>query len=145
MPRGCANAPLGGTALAEPGGAPGSVPDIHEHYKGNTMNKTLATLLATTAASLCIGAHAAEAAASAPLLDHAEAKDLKNQSDAHYKAHKKEADARLDLNKADCKSELKGAVARACKDDAKAQARKEKADAKLVNKAEKADVDGAAK
>jgi hypothetical protein len=104
------------------------------------MNKTLAALLATTATALCLGAHAADVATPAPVLDHAEAKDMKNQSDAQYKASKKEADARLARNKADCKSELSGGVEGACKGDAKAQAKKEKADAKLMNKAEKADI-----
>ena len=36
-----------------------------------------------------------DVAAPAPVLDHAEAKDMKNQSNAQYKASKKEADARL--------------------------------------------------
>ena len=128
------------------------------------MNKTLATLLAATAAScVSLGAYAQAPAADAPAtttttttvttdtietrvippapgLTHSENKDLKTQSKAQYNARKNLAEANHDLNKADCKVSSDGAVERACKGDARAQERKEKADAKLIHAEEKADI-----
>lgn len=98
------------------------------------MNKTVIALLTAAAATLSMGAYAADE------LTHSQADALKDQSNAQYKADKKMADANLDVNKADCKTEFSGGVKRACKADAKAQAKQDKADAKLVNKAEKADI-----
>lgn len=115
----------------------GSAPHIGHHHRKNTMNKTLIALLAAVAATLSIGAQAADADAT---LTHSQAADLKTQSNADYKANKKIADADHAVNKADCKTTLSGGTERACKKDAKAQAKLDKADAKLVNKSEKADI-----
>jgi hypothetical protein len=106
------------------------------------MNKSLATLAAIAAASFSLGALAQADATvhAAPPLTHAQARDAKNQADAHYDAAKKEADARLDLDKANCESSLNGAQERACKDDAKAAANKEKADAKVQKEDTKASI-----
>ena len=130
------------------------------------MNKTLATLLAATAAaSFSLGAQAQDAAVQpgtpgtttttttvttdttetrvvppAPGLTHSQAKDLKAQSTAEYKARKNIAEANHDLNKGDCKVNADGAVERACKADARALERKQKADAKLIHEQEKADI-----
>jgi hypothetical protein len=127
------------------------------------MNKTLATLLAATAASclsLGVQAQTTDAGAAttttttvttdtvetkvippAPGLTHSESKDLKTQSNAQYSARKNIAEANHNLNKADCKVSSDGAVARACKGDARAQEKKEKADAKLIHAEEKANID----
>jgi hypothetical protein len=94
--------------------------------------KTIAPLLSAVAAALSLTlAHAAD-----PGLSSSEAKDLKNQSEAQYKARQKQAEAREDLDKADCKSSLTGAAERACNKSAKMAAKKDKADAKTVHEAE---------
>jgi hypothetical protein len=132
------------------------------------MNKTLATLFAATAAAgISLGAQAQGAQPqpqpgtpgtttttttittdttetkvipAAPGLTHPQAKDLRVQSTADYKARKNIAEANHDLNKGDCKVNADGAVERACKADARAQEKKEKADAKLIHEQEKADI-----
>lgn len=126
------------------------------------MNKSLATVLAATVTCLGLAAHAQDlkpgdpnttttttttvttdtvVPTPSPGLSKAEGKDLRNQSEAQYKARKKIADANLDLNKADCESTSTGAVKRACKSDAKAQAKKDKADAKVIHTEEKSAID----
>jgi hypothetical protein len=107
------------------------------HRRKLPMNKTLLALLAAAAATLSIGAQAADADAT---LTHSQAADLKTQSNADYKASKKIADADHAVNTADCKTTLGGGTERACRKDAKAQAKLDKADAKMQNKAEKADI-----
>ena len=134
------------------------------------MNKSLATLLATTAAAtFSIGAYAQSTDVApgtpgtttttttvttdtvetkmvpAPGITKSEAKDLKTESKGDYKARKNIAEANHDLNKADCKVNSDGAVERACKADARAQEKKEKADAKLIHKTEQQDIDAVTK
>ena len=134
------------------------------------MNKTLATLLATTAAAtFSIGAYAQSTDVApgtpgtttttttvttdtvetkmvpAPGITKSEARDLKTESKADYKARKNIAEANHDLNKADCKVNSDGAVERACKADARAQEKKEKADAKLIHKTEQQDINAVTK
>lgn len=94
--------------------------------------KTVATLLSAIAATLSLTlAHAAD-----PGVSNSEAKDLKNQSEAQYKARQKQAEAKEDLDKADCKSSLSGSAERACQNSAKMAAKKNKADAKTVHESE---------
>ena len=136
------------------------------------MNKSIATLLATTAAAtFSIGAYAQSTDTTpapgtpgtttttttvttdtietrmvpAPGVTKSQAKDLKTESKADYKARKNIAEANHDLNKADCKVNSDGAVERACKADARAQERKEKADAKLIHKTEQQDINAVTK
>ncbi len=136
------------------------------------MNKSLATLVATFAvAGFSLAAHAQSTDAAtapgtpgtttttttvttdttetkmvpAPGVTHAQAKDLKTESKADYKARKNIAEANHDLNKADCKVTTDGAVERACKADARAQEKKEKADAKLIHKQETQDINAVTK
>ena len=99
------------------------------------MNKTISTVIAASAAWLCLSAQAADTEKTAPEagLTRSEAKDLKNQSEAQFKARKKVAEAKEELNKADCKSALDGSAKRACDQSAKAAAKSEKADAKTVH------------
>jgi hypothetical protein len=73
-------------------------------------------------------------------LTKGEQKDLKNQSEADYKARKKIADANLDENKAACENAAYGSLERACKKDAKVEAKKDKADAKVIHESEKVDI-----
>ncbi len=134
------------------------------------MNKTLSTLLVTAAAAgFSMGAIAQDAQTApgtpgtttttttvttdtietkmvpAPGVTKAEAKDLKIESKADYKARKNIAEANHDLNKADCKVNSDGAVERACKADARAQEAKDKADAKLIHKQETQDINAVTK
>ncbi len=135
------------------------------------MNKSLATLLATAAAAtFSLGAYAQTTdtpvpgtpgtttttttvttdtietkMVPAPGVTKSEAKDLKTESKADYKARKNIAEANHDLNKADCKVNTSGAVERACKADARAAEKKEKADAKLVHKQETQDINAVTK
>ena len=134
------------------------------------MNKSLATLLATAAAAtFSIGAYAQDAQPApgtpgtttttttvttdtietkmvpAPGVTKSEAKDLKTESKADYKARKNIAEANHDLNKADCKVNADGAVERACKADARAQEKKDKADANLIHKSETQDINAVTK
>jgi len=73
-------------------------------------------------------------------LTQPEARDLKADSKADYKARKQVAEANEDLQRADCKTTFEGGVERACKKQAKAAAKHDKADAKLIHEAEKADI-----
>jgi len=134
------------------------------------MNKSLNTLLvAAAAAGFSLGAYAQDAQPApgtpgtttttttvttdtietkmvpAPGITKSQAKDLKTESTADYKARKNIAEANHDLNKADCKVNADGAVERACKADARAQEKKEKADAKLIHKQETQDIDAQTK
>jgi len=136
------------------------------------MNKSILTLLATAAAaSFSLGAYAQSTDAMpapgtpgtttttttvttdtietkmvpAPGVTKSEAKDLKTESKADYKARKNIAEANHDLNKAGCKVNTDGAVERACKADARAQEKKEKADAKLIHKQEQQDINAVTK
>jgi len=134
------------------------------------MNKSLTTLLVTAAvAGFSLGAHAQDAQPApgtpgtttttttvttdtietkmvpAPGITKSQAKDLKIESTADYKARKNIAEANHDLNKADCKVGSDGAVERACKSDARAQEKKEKADANLIHKQETQDINAQTK
>ena len=134
------------------------------------MNKTLVTYLATAAvATFSIGAQAQDAQPApgtpgtttttttvttdtvetrmvpAPGITKSQAKDLKTESKADYKARKNIAEANHDLNKGDCKVNTDGAVERACKADARAQEKKDKADAKLIHKTEQQDINAQTK
>jgi hypothetical protein len=108
------------------------------------MNKTLATLLATTAALWGLSAQAASNAATTTAtqpMTSGQAGDMKKQADAQYKAAKDKADANYEMNKAKCQTMTPHAVKSACEDDAKAEANKEKADAKVADETQKADID----
>ncbi|HET9644658.1 MAG TPA: hypothetical protein VFP68_15200 [Burkholderiaceae bacterium] len=72
-----------------------------------------------------------------PALTKQEAKDLKTQSDAAYKARKHVADANHDINKGDCEVAADGSTERACKKEARAAKKQEKAQAKTLHEAEK--------
>ena len=134
------------------------------------MNKSIATLLVTAAAAgFSMGAYAQDPQPApgtpgtttttttvttdtvetkmvpAPGVTKSEAKDLKTESKAEYKARKNIAEAHHDLNKADCKVNSEGAVERACKADARAQEKKDKADAKLIHKQETQDINAVTK
>src|ERR1700712_5752449 len=134
------------------------------------MNKSIATLLATAAvAAFSMGAYAQDAQPApgtpgtttttttvttdtietkmvpAPGVTKSQAKDLKTESKAEYKARKNIAEANHDLNKADCKGNSNGSVERACKADARAQEKKDKADAKLIHKSETQDINAVTK
>jgi hypothetical protein len=134
------------------------------------MNKSLTTLLVSAAvAGFSMGAYAQDAQPApgtpgtttttttvttdtietkmvpAPGVTKSEAKDLKTESKAQYKARKNIAEANHDLNKADCKVNADGAVERACKADARAQEKKDKADAKLIHKQETQDINAVTK
>ena len=134
------------------------------------MNKSLATLIATAAAAtFSLGAYAQSSDPApgtpgtttttttvttdtvetkmvpAPGVTYAEAKDMKIESKADYKARKNIAEANHDLAKADCKVNSDGSVERACKADARAQEKKDKADAKLIHKQETQDINAVTK
>jgi hypothetical protein len=134
------------------------------------MNKTLTTLLVTAAAAgFSLGAYAQDAQPApgtpgtttttttvttdttetkmvpAPGITKSQAKDMKIESTADYKARKNIAEANHDLNKADCKVGSDGAVERACKSDARAQEKKDKADANLIHKQETQDINAQTK
>lgn len=105
------------------------------------MNKTLTATLAAVAATLCFSVSAADTAT----ITNGEAKDLKIQSEAHFKARKKVAEANEDLNKADCKTALEGSAKRACEKSAKAAAKSHKADAKMMHESQEKAIDDAKK
>jgi hypothetical protein len=70
-----------------------------------------------------------------------QARDLKTESKAEYKARKKVADAQEDLDVADCKtSNLDSKTERDCKHDAKQLSKDAKKEAKQIHKDEKADI-----
>ena len=134
------------------------------------MNKSLTTLLVTAAAAgFSMGAFAQDAQPApgtpgtttttttvttdtvetkmvpAPGISKSQAKDMKIESKADYKARKNIAEANHDLNKADCKVSSDGSVERACKADARAQEKKDKADANLIHKQETQDINAQTK
>lgn len=104
------------------------------------LSTAFASILATAAASICLVSGAVAQDTSSPELTKDQAKDLKTQSDADYKARKKIADAKADLNTADCKTSTEGGVQRACKTSVKGVEKQDKANAKMVHEAEKADI-----
>jgi hypothetical protein len=69
-------------------------------------------------------------------ISRSEAKDLKTQSEAQYKARNKVAEAQETLNRADCKTALEGSAKRACEKTAKSAAKTQKSAAKTVHEAE---------
>lgn len=69
-------------------------------------------------------------------LTRTEAKDLKTQSEAEFKAQKKVVDANAELAEADCKTSLDGSAKRACKKAVKHHAKAAKAEAKMVHESE---------
>ncbi len=103
------------------------------------MNQTpISRAFTAVAASLllCLSARAADdakAATDAAGISKTEAKDLKTQSEAQYKARKHVAEANETLGKADCKTALEGSAKRACEKGAKAAAKSDKADAKTLH------------
>ena len=113
-----------------------------------TLNKLIVPFM--TAGALCFGMAVQAAEMDPPMSDpkkvttpqitRAEAKDLKTQADAEYKARKKIAEANRELNKAECKTELEGGTERACKKGAKYEAKQDKANAKQIHEAEKAEI-----
>jgi hypothetical protein len=106
------------------------------HPGASTMfKKTASTLFVTAASAFCFAALAADPASDATLTK-SEAKDLKTQSEAQYKARKNVAEANQDLNKGDCKTALEGSAKRACLKSAKASAKSDKADAKTLHEVE---------
>ena len=74
-----------------------------------------------------------------------EAKDLKTQSEAQYKARKNVAEANEDLSKGDCKTDLEGSAKRACNKAARAAAKRDKAAAKLLHEKEEQQIRDATK
>lgn len=110
------------------------------------MNTQIKTLLAATATCFSLSVMAAEATTTLPsdpggALTSQEARDLKTQNKADYKAHKKVADANKDLEVADCKTAgLEAKDERDCKHDAKLNAKATKHDAKEVYKDNKAGI-----
>jgi hypothetical protein len=101
---------------------------------------SLASVFATAALGLCSTAFAAD-----PTLTKDEAKDLKTQSEAVYKARKNVAEANEDLNKGDCKTALEGSAKRACNKSARASAKSDKAAAKTVHEKEEQQIKDATK
>ncbi len=89
-------------------------------------------------AAFTLPVYAADDAAKAPDagLTRTEAKDLKTQSEADYKAQKKVVDANAEMAEADCKTSLEGGAKRACKKAVKHHAKAGKAEAKMVHEAE---------
>ncbi|RZL03112.1 MAG: hypothetical protein EOP36_06190 [Rubrivivax sp.] len=70
-----------------------------------------------------------------------QARDLKTESKAEYKARKKVAEAQEGLDVADCKtSNLDSKNERDCKHDAKQMSKESKKEAKQIYKEEKADI-----
>ncbi len=103
---------------------------------------TLQALLIATAAYAALPAIAAdEVTPTTPSITKEEARDLKTESKAEYKARKKISDAKKDLDVADCKtSGLESKEERDCKKEAKDTAKSYKKHAKEVYKDEKADI-----
>lgn len=108
---------------------------------------TASAFIAAAAATFCLSAVAADPAtpASDPALTQGEAKDLKTQSEAHYKARKNIAEANEDLARGDCKTALEGSAKRACEKSAKASAKSDKAAAKAVHEIEEQKIKDAIK
>lgn len=102
---------------------------------------TLQAILVTTAAYLSFPAMADTGTPATPGLTKQEAKDLKTESKADYKARNKITDAQKDLDLADCKtSGLDSKTERDCKKDAKDSAKASKKHSKDIYKDEKADI-----
>lgn len=99
------------------------------------LNKTASTLIVTAVSAFCFAALAADPSSEATL-SKTDAKDLKTQSEAQYKARKNVAEANWDLNKGDCKTALEGSAKRACLKSAKASAKSDKAAAKTLHEVE---------
>jgi len=108
------------------------------------LKRTPSALLVTALSSFCLAAFAADPSTEAAL-SKGEAKDLKTQSEAQYKARKNVAEANEDLNKGDCKTALEGAAKRACLKSAKASAKSDKAAAKTVHELEEQKIKDATK
>ena len=106
------------------------------------MNASLKAILVTTAACLSLGAYAADETITSPTppLTKQEARDLKTQSNAEYKARKDITEAQKELEVADCKTALDGKDERDCKHNAKEAAKESKRTAKDIYKQEKADI-----
>jgi hypothetical protein len=101
------------------------------------MNTSLKAILVTTATAFSLAAYAADTTV-AP--SH-EAKDLKTESKADYKARKNITEAQKELDLADCKtSGLESKDERDCKKSAKDAAKDAKHHAKEIHKQEKADI-----
>lgn len=109
------------------------------------MNRHFTATFAALATAFCLSAHAADDATAGSGISRSEAKDLKTQSEAQYKARKKVAEAQEDLNRADCKTALDGGARRACEKTAKADAKTKKAAAKTVHEAEESAIKDAKK
>lgn len=99
------------------------------------MKKTASALILSAASAFCFAALAADPSSDAAL-NKSEAKDLKTQSEAQYKARKNVAEANEDLNKGNCKTALEGSAKRACLKSAKASAKNDKAVAKTLHEVE---------
>lgn len=102
------------------------------------LKSTASALIIAAASAFCPAAFAADPGAPStdPALSKSEAKDLKTQSEAQYKARKNVAEANEDLNRGDCKTALEGAAKRACVKSAKASAKSDKAAAKTLHEIE---------
>lgn len=108
----------------------------------------LAALVAAAAlATFNSAALAADPAApaSGAAISKSDAKGMKTQSEAQYKARKNVAEANEDLNRGDCKTALEGSAKRACEKSAKAAAKSDKAAAKAVHEIEEKKIKDAAK
>lgn len=99
------------------------------------LKRTASALIITAASAFCLAAFAADPASEATL-SKTEAKDLKTQSEAQYKARKNIVEANQDLNKGDCKTALEGSAKRACLKSARASAKSDKAAAKTLHEVE---------
>ncbi|MGH6648958.1 hypothetical protein [Aquabacterium sp.] len=109
------------------------------------MNANFKYLLAAGTLGLTLSfAHAADNTAMPSgqgTLTSEQARDLKTESKAEYKARKKVAEAQEDLDVADCKtSNLDSKNERDCKHDAKQISKESKKEAKQMYKDEKADI-----
>lgn len=108
------------------------------------MNANIKYILAAGTLGLSLTmAHAADTTAPATegKLTSEQARDLKTESKAEYKARKKVADAQEGLDVADCKtSGLDSKNERDCKHDAKEASKAAKKEAKQIHKDEKADI-----
>jgi hypothetical protein len=98
------------------------------------MFRATSAAIAAIATVFCLSAQAADDPATG--ISRSEAKDLKTQSEAQYKARNKVAEAQETLNRADCKTALEGSAKRACEKTAKSAAKTQKSAAKTVHEAE---------
>jgi hypothetical protein len=111
------------------------------------MYKTIATLLtAASATFILISAQAADPEQTSDAkITRSEAKDLKTQSEAQYKANKKIVEANEEQNKADCKTALEGGAKRACVNSAKAGAKSDKSSAKAAHEMQEKSIEDSKK